>query len=190
MKQIKNLLFRFLVKTLSKKNIVTEPKEIKLREKKCIGYSITTSLKNNKKQKDIPPFYHEIYDNKKLNKLLIDKELNMYCIFDFHQNKEDFDYYVAVENKLSIQGEEYAEITLPAGKYIQVELLKRNQKAVGMVVMYIREIWIEKNGYKERNAPPYILYDSRFHSNYQKHGCKGANYLGNPIAVLHIPVEN
>ena len=73
--------------------------------------------------------------------------------------------------------------------YIQVEFLKRNQKTVGIIVMYIREIWIKANGYKEKDTPPFILYDERFHSNYKRYGCKGDDYLGKPIAVLHIPVE-
>jgi predicted transcriptional regulator YdeE len=188
MSALKKALIRFVIKTVAKKNIVSQPTEVKIPGKNFIGYSITTSLRNNKKQEDIPPFYHEVYDNHKLDKLNSSKDLNMYCIFDFHENKQDFDYYVAVENTSSIHADEYAEITIPEGRYIRVELLKRNQKTVGMIVMYMKDIWLKRNGYKERDAQPFILYDKRFHSNYTKYGCKGGNYLGNPIATLYVPV--
>lgn len=189
MKVLKKVFFRFFIKTIVKKNMVTEPKRMSLSKKEFIGYSISTSLKNNKKQEDIPPFYHDIYDNHKLDKLNSDKELKMYCIFDFHTNKEDFDYFVVVENKFSLQDENFVKTSLPEGDYIQFELLKRNHKTVGMIVMFMREIWIKANGFKERDTPPFIVYDERFHSNYQKFGCKGENYLGHPLAVLHIPIE-
>jgi hypothetical protein len=36
--------------------MITEPKIIDLKEKQCIGYIITTSLKGNRKKEDIPPW--------------------------------------------------------------------------------------------------------------------------------------
>ena len=59
---------------------------IEIEEKKCIGYMITTSFKGNQKKKDIPPFYHEIYDNDKLSVLRKDNDENMFCIFNIHKN--------------------------------------------------------------------------------------------------------
>ena len=188
MKLAKQLIQPF-VKFLIRKNIVTQPKLIDLNEKQCIGYMITTSFKGNQKKKDIPPFWHDIYDNDKLSILKKDDDENMYCIFDFHNNGKDFDYYVAVENKTGISGESYSEITLPKGKYVQVEFMKRNHTAAALIAGYTRKIWIELNGYKERNSPAFILYDERFDQNYKKHGCKGKDYLGDPIATLHIPLE-
>lgn len=113
----------------------------------------------------------------------------MYCIFDIYENGRDFDYYVTVENKKGIRDDSYAQVTLPRGKYVQVEFMKRNHGAAALIVGYTKKIWIEVNGYKERNRPIFILYDDRFHSNYKKYGCDGENYLGDPLAVLHIPVE-
>jgi predicted transcriptional regulator YdeE len=113
----------------------------------------------------------------------------MFCIFDLHENGRDFDYYVAAENESGIHGDSYVEITLPKGRYVQIEFMKRNHSAAAHIVLYIRMIWIELNGYETRKAPLFILYDNRFHRNYQKFGCAGENYLGDPVAVLHVPVK-
>jgi predicted transcriptional regulator YdeE len=113
----------------------------------------------------------------------------MYCIFDLYENQEDIDYYVAVEDKTNIN-DKFAKIQLPAGKYIEVEVLKRNNKTVNMIMMYMKNMWMKANGYKERKSPPFILYDERFHLNYQQYGSKGGDYLGNPYATIYFPVEN
>jgi predicted transcriptional regulator YdeE len=169
--------------------MVTEPKLVDLEEKRCIGYMITTSFKGNQKKKDIPPFWHDIYDNDKLSALKKNKDDSMYCIFKFHSNAKDFDYYVAVENKAGISGEGYSEISLPKGRYVQVEFMKRNQTAAALIAGYLKKFWIELNGYKERNSPAFILYDERFDRNYKKYGCKGKDYLGDPLASMHVPLE-
>jgi predicted transcriptional regulator YdeE len=169
---------------------VTQPKLIDLDEKRCIGYMIQTSFKGNQKKRDIPPFWHDIYDNDKLSILKTSDDENMYCIFDFHPDGKDFDYYVAVEKTAGASGEGYSEIMLSKGKYVQVEFMKRNQTAAALIAGYIKKIWIELNGYEERDNPTFILYDERFDQNYKKHGCKGKDYLGDPIATLHIPVAS
>jgi predicted transcriptional regulator YdeE len=187
---IKKVLFRIMMKSIAKKNMLSTPKVVQLPARKFVGYKITTTLKNNKQKEDIPPFYHKIYDNNELDPLLSGNELKMHCIFDMHENQEDFDYYIAVENKTAVNDSHYAQTQLPEGKYIVVEFLKRNNKTVHMIMMYIRNMWMKANQHKERKSPPFILYDERFHTNYQKHGCEGANYLGEPVATLYIPVEN
>lgn len=186
---IKKVLFRIIVKSIAKKYMISKPKAIQLKAMTFIGYKITTTLKSNKQKEDIPPFYHDIYDNNKLDVLKSSSEQKMYCIFDLYENQEDIDYYVAVEDKTNIN-DKYAKIQLPAGKYIEVEVLKRNNKTVNMIMMYMKNMWMKANGYKERKSPPFILYDERFHLNYQKYGCKGDDYLGNPYATIYLPVEN
>jgi len=191
MKCITKYLFRAILKTAVKKFIVAVPREVSLGNLDLVGYSISTSLKNNKKQKDIPPFYHDVYDNKKLEQLNDPgSELKMYCVFDFHDNMEDFDYYIAVEDKMLSAERECVKTRLKGSMYIRVEFLKRNHRAVGMVIMYMKEVWLRANGYKEKNAPLFILYDGRFHSNYQAYGCKSGNYAGEPVATLYIPVSD
>lgn len=189
MKLLKQLLFGPVLKFLIKKTLTTQPKVVNLEERQCIGYMITTTLKGNQKKKDIPPFYHEVYDNDKLSSLRQGNEKNMYCIFNMHENGQDFDYYVTVENKAGISGENYAEVTLPAGQYVQIAFMKRNHRAAALIVVYIKKVWIALNGYKARNSPLFILYDERFHRNHERYGCQGDNYLGDPIAVLHVPLK-
>jgi AraC family transcriptional regulator len=187
---IKKALFLIIMKTIAKKNMLSPPKIIQLPAMKFVGYKITTTLKNNRQKEDIPLFYHDIYDNNKLNILKPDGEYRLYCIFNLNENREDLDYYVAVENKTEISGESYARVKTPAGKYIQVEFIKRNNKTVNMIMLYIRNIWMKSKKYNERKSPTYILYDERFHSNFQKYGRRGHDYLGNPIATLFLPIES
>jgi predicted transcriptional regulator YdeE len=189
MKLIKLLLFQPLLKLMTRKNIVTWPKVIELDEKKCIGYKISTSFAGNQKKKDIPPFWHDVYENDKLSVLRQDNDPYMYCIFDVHDNEKEFDYYTAVENKSGISTDNYSEITLPKGRYVQVEFMKRSHRAASFVAVYVRKIWIELNGYQSRNSPVFIIYDERFHRNYQKYGFKDGHYLGDPFATLHVPVK-
>jgi len=188
MNLIKKFLFQPLLGFITRKNIVTQPKVINFDEKHCIGYKITTSFTGNQKKKDIPPFYHDIYDGDKLKPLRQGNDMDMYCIFDVHENGKDFDYYVATENKACISGENYSEITLQQGRYVKIEFMKRNHTAAGQIVGYIK-MWMESNGYKDRNSPPFILYDERFHHNYKKFGCKNDIYLGDPIAILYVPLK-
>lgn len=190
MNLLKSYLLKVVVKKTAKANMLSIPKVIDWPGKNLIGYSISTTLKDNRQKEDIPPFYHSIYDKNMLASLQREGAFNMYCLFDMHANQEDFEYYMAVENHFSIDDQKYAHIQLPAGKYVSVELLKRNNKTVSMIVMYLKNIWLSANGFKERKAPFVILYDERFHSNYRQFGCKGNDYLGNPMATLFIPVEN
>ena len=190
MNLIKKLILQPVLKSIIKKNLVSEPKIVEIEEKKCIGYSIETSFKGKRLKKDIPPFYHDIYDHDKLNILRDETDSNMYCVFDFHENGEDFRYYVSVENKMNISDESYSYVTLNNGKYVQAEFMKRNQKAAALNAAYIKKFWIESNGYKERRSPAFILYDERSHKNYMEYGCDGPDYLGSPIATLHVPLES
>ena len=190
MNLIKDLIVAPILKKGCKKNLLSEPGVVLLEEKPCIGYSTTTTLKGNRKRKDIPPFFHDVYDNNKLGHLWTPYARNMYCIFDMHKNGQDFDYYIATDNKTNQHNNTYAEITIPNGKYVTVDLMKRNHTSVSKIMMYLRAIWIEANGYKARNSPAFILYDERFHSNYRLYGYFDGNYPGEPIASLYIPLED
>ena len=190
MENIKRTIFQLIMIKFAKKNIRSISRSIHFPAKELIGYSITTTRRKNQQKEDIPPFFHDIYDNNRLENLNCDSELKMHCVFDLHKNQEDFDYYIAVENKIEDKQDEYAKIKIPAGKFIQVELIKRNNKVVNMIIMYMCGVWMKNNGFKERDDAPYIMYDERFHLNYKKFGCKGNNYLGEPIATLYLPVED
>lgn len=187
---VKKVIMRQIMKSIVRKDMLAEPKVIQLPAMKFMGYSIATTLKDNQQKKDIPPFYHDIYDNNKLDDIKPDGEFKMYCIFNMQENQEDFDYYVAVEARRDMHNDAYAKIQTTAGKYIQVEFLKRNNKTVAMIMMYLRTVWMKKNGCAEKKAPSFIVYDERFHANYQKFGCKGNDYLGEPFATLFLPVKD
>ena len=190
MNLIKSIIAKPILKKGFDQNTVSKPSVIELKEKSCIGFSITTTMKDDKKKEDIPPFFHDVYDNGKLNQLWHGHDRNMYCIFNLHPNMQDFDYYIATDNHHEQTNNEYKEITIPAGKYVTVEFLKINHTAVSKIMMYLRAIWLRENGYKARNSPAFILYDERFHSNYEQYGCVGGNYPGRPVATYFLPVED
>lgn len=96
---------------------------------------------------------------------------------------------MTVENKAKVHGEPYSEIILPKGRYVQVEFMKRNHTAAALVAVYTKNIWTQMNGYHVRNSLIFILYDERFHQNYKKYGCVENKYLGDPVAVLNVPLK-
>ena len=170
-------------------NMLSIPEVVDLEEKACIGYVITTSVENNRKKEDIPPFFHEVYDNNKLYHLWDTSCRDMYCIFKMHKNGRDFDYYIATENKLNLQETGYVEINVPQAKYVKVEVLKKNHTAVSEIMMYLNGVWMAANDYKPSFSPAFIHYDERFHANYRQYGRIEGNYPGNPIATLYMPIE-
>ncbi len=127
-------------------NMLSFPKVVKLDEKNCIGYVITTSVLGDRKKRDIPPFFHEVYDNNKLAGLWDNECRNMYCIFDMHSNGADFDYYIATDNKAGLHKNGYAHITIKEAEYVTVELLKKNHTAVSEIMMFLRGQWMGENG--------------------------------------------
>ena len=189
MKLVKRYIFHPILKAMIRKNIVSWPRVIELDQKKCIGFKIATSFSGNRKKTDIPPFWHDVYENDRLNALRRENDQHMYCIFDVHENEKDFDYYTAVEKNDAIDVNGYSEITLPGGRYIQVEFLKRSHTAASLVAVYVRKLWLELNGCFSRNSPVFIIYDERFHRNYEKFGYKDGFYLGSPFATMYIPVK-
>lgn len=84
---IKRILQPFL-KRIIRKNIVSWPNVIEFDEKKCIGFKISTSFTGNQKKKDIPPFWHDVYENDKLSILRQNNDPHMYCIFDVQENEK------------------------------------------------------------------------------------------------------
>jgi predicted transcriptional regulator YdeE len=190
MNLIKKLILHPILKSIIKNNIVSEHVVIDIEEVNCIGYSIETSFNKKKLKIDIPPFYHDVYDHDKLADLREENDDKMYCVFDFHDNRQDFTYHVSTENKQNINDDNFSYVTLNRGKYVKVEFMKRNQKAAALVAAYTIKFWLESNGYEQRKSPAFILYDKRFHENYKKHGCDGPDYLGDPIATLHVPIQS
>jgi len=189
MNAIKNPFEKSANKASFEDNMISEPELVELKDIPCIGYSITTSVEGDRKKEDIPPFFHQIYDNNKLDPLWNQDDRNMFCIFNMHKNGKNFDYFIATENKLKQQKTDYAKITIPKGKYATVQLLKKNHTAVSEIMMFLQGVWMKAYGFKPAQTPAFILYDERFHTNYQLYGSVNGNYPGKPIATLYMPVK-
>ena len=188
-KQITNNIGDTKTIELLKEITISSPTVVEKATINFIGYKLKTSLKNDQKSIDIPPFFHDIYDNKKLDILKASEIQNTYCLFKMYPNSPDFDYIMAVENKKNIADKKYAAISIEGGKFAKVTIIKKGHTAVGAMVAYLIEKWIPENNFKLSNKPVFIQYDERFELEYQKFGCKGNEYLGKPIIDIFIGIE-
>ena len=186
---MRNVIKRIVLGIKAGRTMVGKPEVVERRGTSCVGYRISTSMKDNRKSKDIPPFFHEVYDGRKLEGFRKDGGRDVYCIFGAMSEEGDFDYYVAEAggDREPAEGEE--TISLAPGTYVRTEVLKKNHGAVAGVLGYIMTVWLRRNGYVGRKAPSFIVYDERFHRNYERYGCIDGSYPGSPVAVLMIPVD-
>ena len=88
------------------------PEIVELASTDCVGFRITTTMREDRKAREIPPFFHDVYDEGRLSHLVSDDDSQMFCIFDMHGNGIDFDYYVAVKGAGESQSDKAAAITL------------------------------------------------------------------------------
>lgn len=174
---------------LIEKLVIGNPEIITKETTNYIGLVLKTSMKNDQKAKDIPPFFHDIYDNNKLEMVKSRKDDSTYCLFKMYPNTPDFDYIMAVENKDNLTNNDYDNISISGGKFVKITFIKRGHAEVGAIVRYIIEKWIPENKCKLGNKPIIIQYDERFKAEYQKYGYEGDKYLGNPIADLYVGIE-
>ena len=186
---MKNVIKRALLGIKAKRTMISEPEVVERGETRCVGYRIATSMKDNRKSRDIPPFFHEVYDGRKLEGFRKDGRRKVFCIFGTMNGEGDFDYYVAEEGGIGEAAEGTEGISLASGSYVRIEVLKKSHGAVAGVLGYVMNVWLRKNGYAGRNAPCFIIYDERFHRNYEKFGCVDGKYPGKPVSVLLIPVR-
>ncbi|MBE9511081.1 MAG: effector binding domain-containing protein [Bacteroidetes bacterium] len=162
-----------------------EPKLITKEEKKVIGIVLHTSFTNERNKQEIPPFFHKVLEEKKLEKVLNRINENQLCVFKRTRNCPDFDYVmgVKVSNTDNIpKGME--SVILPKSNYASLTIVKRGPEDVGKAFGHIYEKWIPKSIYIPTGAPGFIYYDNRFFSVFNKEG-----YKGNPIATVNVPIK-
>ncbi len=159
--------------------------EIKtIREKKVVAFNLKTSFSENRQAKEIPPFFHQVMEERSLEDIPNRLNDNQICVLD--RKGDLFDYYMGVEvaNFDNVpDGMETAII--PAGKYVVVSFIKRGNKDGLDVAGFTLNKWIPENGYTFNNGiPPFMNYGKKFSQVYYEKG-----YAGNPVGEFWVAVE-
>jgi len=161
--------------------------EIKIVNKtdiRAIAITLSTSFKEGKSKKDIPPFFHKTLHEGTLNNVPNKLNQNLMCVFLVKPDSPDFTYAIAKEvSSLENMPEGMIPLSLPAADYASVEIIKNGYDDVAPVFKYILEKWTVENGYVPAKQPGFIYYDERFIPGYIKSG-----YSDQSIAVIFVPI--
>ncbi len=162
--------------------------EIKILEKsemQVVGITLKTSFKNDRNKKEIPPFFHKVLDERKLETVNNRINNNQLCVFGMKKDNPDFAYTMGVEvAKAESIPDEMTHLTLPASQYAAVKIIKRGPEDVGKAFGYIYKEYIPASIYVPTGEPAFIYYDDEFFSVYNEKG-----YAGNPMATVYVPVK-
>jgi len=162
-----------------------EPKVVNKSEMKIIGLVLHTSFIEGKNKKEIPPFFHKVLEEKKLDKIPNRINQNQLCLFKMEKNTPNFDYVMGVEvNSLNNIPEGMESEVLSKSIYVSLKIVKRGPEDVGKAIENIFNKWIPKSIYIPTGAPSFIYYDDEFFSVFNEKG-----YEGNPLATVFVPVK-
>lgn len=150
-----------------------------------IGLMLHTSFKDGRNKTEIPPFFHKVLDEKRLDNVPDRINENQLCLFRMQRNNPDFDYLMGVEvSELKNMPEEMTGVTLKSSKYVSAKIVKRGPEDVGKAFEYIYKSWMPKSIYIPTGAPAFIYYDSEFFSVFNSR-----DYAGNPMATVYVPIK-
>lgn len=170
-------------------NLTNFSKKVRIVSKdkiRAIGLSIKTSFFEGKQAREIPPFFHNIFENGTLEIIPGRLNKNQLCIISMEPNLQDFTYFMGVEVKMDIPiPKEFKEIFLKSNKYATLEIIKRGNADVAKNIKYLFEEWIPSSEYLATGEPVFIYYDERFSKIFKAKG-----YEGDPPATIFIPVKH
>jgi len=151
-----------------------------------VGISLKTSFKDDRNKTEIPPFFHKILEEKKLDYIPNRLNSNQLCTFEMKRGNPDFVYTMGVEvSKADVSTQNMTHTTLPASRYIAVKIIKRGPVDVGNAFAFIYKEWIPNSIYIPTGEPAFIYYDDEFFSIYNEKG-----YAGNPLATVYVPIKS
>lgn len=152
---------------------------------KIVGFTLKTSFKYERHKTEIPPFFHKVLKEGKLESVKDRLNSNQLCVFEMKKDNPDFNYTMGVEvNKINTIPENMNSLTLPVSKYVAIKIIKRGPEDVGKAFGYIFKEWIPNSVYIPTGEPAYIYYDDEFFSIYNEKG-----YEGNPLATVYVPIK-
>ncbi|MFP4471222.1 MAG: GyrI-like domain-containing protein [Bacteroidota bacterium] len=163
---------------------MNNPEIISREAVRVAGLTLHTSFARDRNKTEIPPFFHKVLEEKKLEQIPGRLNQNQLCIFLMKKDSPDFDYLMGVEINA---GEEIPEHTdsmvLSGGDYVRMSIVKRGPEDVGRAFGYLYNEWMSGSGYVPSGAPAFIYYDEQFFTVFNSTG-----YAGNPPATVYIPV--
>jgi len=150
-----------------------------------VGFALKTSFKDERNKKEIPPFFHKVLKEGKLDSVPNRLNNNQLCVFEMKKDNPDFCYTMGVEvNKTGTVTENMTQLTLLPSKYVTVKIIKRGPEDVGNAFGFIFKEWIPNSIYVPTGEPSFIYYDDDFFSVYNEKG-----YAGNPLATVYVPIK-
>jgi AraC family transcriptional regulator len=162
--------------------------EAKIIEKpamKVVGITLETSFKHERNKTEIPPFFHKVLEEGKLESVPDRINSCQLCVFEMNKDNPDFRYTMGVEVSESDDApKEMSVMFLPASKYVTIRIIKRGPEDVGKAFAYIYKEWIPNTIYIPTGKPAFIYYDDDFFRIYNEHG-----YAGNPEATVFVPIK-
>lgn len=159
--------------------------EIKtIKEKKIVAFLLKTSFAENRQAKEIPPFFHQVMEDRSLEDVPNRLNDNQVCILD--RKGELFDYYMGVEvSNFENVPKGMKTYIIPASKYVVVSFIKRGNQDGLDVVGFTLHKWIPENGYTfNKGIPPFINYGKKFIPIYYEKG-----YAGNPVGEFWVAIK-
>lgn len=162
-----------------------ETKIIEKTEMTVVGITLKTSFKDDRNKTEIPPFFHHVLEEGKLNKVPDRLNANQLCVFEMKKDNPDFNYTMGVEvSNAKNAPAEMTKLKLPASKYVAIKIIKRGPEDVGRAFGYIYKEFIPNSIYIPTGEPAFIYYDDEFFSIYNEKG-----YAGNPLATVYVPIR-
>ncbi len=162
-----------------------ETKIIEKPEMTVVGITLKTSFKDDRNKTEIPPFFHNVLEERKLELVPDRLNTNQLCVFEMKKGNPDFNYTMGVEVATTKNAPyELTKLNLPASKYVAIKIIKRGPEDVGKAFGYIYKEFIPNSIYIPTGAPAFIYYDDDFFSVYNEKG-----YAGNPWATVNVPIK-
>jgi AraC family transcriptional regulator len=162
-----------------------ETKIIEMPAMQVVGITLKTSFKDERNKKEIPPFFHSVLEEGKLDLIPDRLNANQLCVFEMKKDNPDFNYTMGVEvNKTDNAPQDMTKLVLPSSKYASVKIIKRGPEDVGSAFGHIFKEFIPNSIYIPTGEPAFIYYDEEFFSIFNAKG-----YAGNPMATVYVPIK-
>lgn len=150
-----------------------------------IGFTLKTSFKDGRNKTEIPPFFHKVFEESKLDMISDRLNTNQLCVFELKKDNPDFNYTMGVEVSGAYNvPDNLTNLLLPSSKYVAIKIVKRGPEDVGHVFGYIYKEWMRNTIYIPTGEPAFIYYEDEFFRVYNKQG-----NAGNPMATVYVPIK-
>jgi len=155
-------------------------------ERKIVGLVLDTSFSGQRQVAEIPPFFHRVMEEGKLNAVPYRVNGNQICAFVVDPGTPNFTYYMGVEvEDLDFVPCGMRPLTISACRCARTAFVKRGNADVMKALDHVVKTWMPANGFMHaEDTPGFVTYDAAFLKTYAAQG-----FAGNPVAHLWVPVK-